>query len=67
MANDKIKSVLQFMQSMDRNGDWLNWYDEIQNGESTFDKKYVISVLTEWYEDSKETKYLKWREYVSSL
>lgn len=54
-----IKNVLHFMQSQDRNGTWLESLEEIQDVNSliTFDSEYVKRVLTEWNNDSNDTRY----------
>ncbi|WP_336774143.1 hypothetical protein [Paenibacillus sp. MMO-58] len=62
-----LKTVLSFMQYNDKNGMWNEWYDEIQQGDSTFDKQYVISVLTDWYNDSTDEKYLRMLSFVETL
>jgi len=54
----QIKDLLRFMQKEDRNGSWMEWYDEIERGESEFDKEYVRETLQSWYEESRDQKYL---------
>lgn len=62
-----MKSLLQFMQSQDKNGLWLEWLEEIENEESSFDADYVLTILTKWYNNSNESKYLRWIEHVSTI
>ena len=65
--NSTLKSILTFMQSNDRNGTYLEWYDEIVSNESELDKEYIISVLNSWLAESKETKYADMILLVESL
>jgi hypothetical protein len=56
--SEKIRAILKFMQSQDRNGAWLEWLEKIENKESTFNSAYVFSVLTDWYKESGDIKYI---------
>lgn len=48
-----LKSICQFIQSEDRNSDIMDFYQEVQNGESSEDSliECVTRILTEWKED----------------
>ena len=59
-----MKKLLEFMQSQDRNGSWMEWYDEIQRGESEFDRDYVLKVLQRWYDESGDEIYKDWMDRV---
>ena len=51
-----LKSVINFMNQEDKNGEWFEFYNEYQNGEVDFD--YVVDYLHEtlfvWMEDGLE-------------
>jgi hypothetical protein len=55
-----MEALLRFMQAQDRNGAWLEWLEEINRSESEFDACYVTDVLSAWYDESGEEKYLNW-------
>ena len=40
-----LKSVINFMNQEDKNGEWFEFYNEYQNGEVDFD--YVVDYLHE--------------------
>lgn len=66
MDTKHITNILQFMQLEDPNGMWLEWLDEISHNESTFDHSYVLETLVNWYNDSKDEKFIPMINLVSA-
>lgn len=67
MNLEKLSEIFLIMQRHDPNGLWLEWFEEIKNNESSFDKEYVISVLNEWHKDTKEVIYSALIDIVKSI
>lgn len=53
-----IISILKFIQTEDSNGSWLEWLEEIELGESSLDIQYITDTLSNWYDETKEDKYM---------
>lgn len=65
--NDNVKVLLRFMHTQERTGVWLDYLKEIEEGESTFDRDFIIQTLQQWYNDGHDPMYLDWIEYVKTL
>jgi predicted transcriptional regulator len=62
-----LTEILFFMQENDKHGEWLEWLEEIEAGESEFDKEYVIGVLMDWYTEHENEEAFAMIDKVNAL